>query len=128
MSGAKKSLNPGKVVYTFALGSHDLYATLDRNRDMLCCPVEYTNLPHIIMQNDKVISINNTTQVDLLSSLSLLPLRLRAIVATGPPKMTYPRNGMPAFIPRWYRQCFEERRRTTALRFAEFRMKLVNLA
>jgi acyl-CoA hydrolase len=27
--------------------------------------VDYTNLPHNIMQNDKVVSINNTTQVDL---------------------------------------------------------------
>jgi acyl-CoA hydrolase len=32
---------------------------------VLSCPVEYTNLPHIIMQNDNVVSINNTTQVDL---------------------------------------------------------------
>ena len=65
ITGARKQLNPGKVVYTFALGSHDLYATLDRNPDMHCCPVDYTNSPHIIMQNDNVVSINNTTQVDL---------------------------------------------------------------
>jgi acyl-CoA hydrolase len=58
-------MNPGKIVYTFALGSRDLYATLDRNRDMHCCPVDYTNPPHIIMQNDNVVSINNTTQIDL---------------------------------------------------------------
>ena len=65
ITGARKPLNPGKIVYTFALGSRDLYATLDRNHDMHCCPVEYTNPPHIIMQNDHVISINNTTQIDL---------------------------------------------------------------
>jgi len=65
ISGARKQLNPGKLVYTFALGSHDLYATLDRNPDMYCCPVDYTNAPHIIMQNDRVVSINNTTQIDL---------------------------------------------------------------
>jgi acyl-CoA hydrolase len=65
ISGTRKQLNPGKLVYTFALGSRDLYATLDRNLDMHCCPVEYTNAPHIIMQNDRLISINNTTQVDL---------------------------------------------------------------
>jgi acyl-CoA hydrolase len=65
ISGARKQLNPGKLVYTFALGSQELYATLDRNRDMHCCPVDYTNLPHIIMQNDHVVSINNTTQIDL---------------------------------------------------------------
>ena len=29
-------------------------AAVDRNPDFLCCPVEYTNLPHIIMQNDRV--------------------------------------------------------------------------
>jgi acyl-CoA hydrolase len=65
ISGARKTLNPGKIVYTFALGSRDLYATLDRNRDMHCCPVDYTNDPQVIMQNDRMISINNTTQVDL---------------------------------------------------------------
>ena len=65
ITGARKQLDPGKIVLSFALGSRDLYKTLDRNRDMLCCPVEYTNMPHVIMQNDNVISINNTTQVDL---------------------------------------------------------------
>jgi acyl-CoA hydrolase len=65
VSGARKQLNPGKLVYTFALGSGDLYATLHRNPDMHCCPVDYTNAPHVIMQNEHVISINNTTQVDL---------------------------------------------------------------
>jgi len=65
ITGARKTLNPGKAVYTFALGSHDLYRTLHRSTDMHCCPVEYTNAPDIIKQNDRVISINNTTQVDL---------------------------------------------------------------
>ncbi len=65
ITGVRKTLNPGKIIYTFALGSRDLYATLDRNRDMHCCPVDYTNTPHVIMQNDHMISINNTTQVDL---------------------------------------------------------------
>jgi len=65
ISGARKALHPGKIVYTFALGLRDLYATLDRNPDMLCCPVDYTNMPHVIMQNDNAVSINNTTQVDL---------------------------------------------------------------
>ena len=65
VTGARKTLDPGKVVYTFALGSQALYRTIDRNPDLLCCAVDYTNLPHIIMQNDRVVSINNTTQIDL---------------------------------------------------------------
>jgi acyl-CoA hydrolase len=65
VNNARKQLNPGKLVYTFALGTASLYSTLDRNPDMLSCPVDYTNLPHIIMQNDNVVAINNTTQIDL---------------------------------------------------------------
>jgi acyl-CoA hydrolase len=65
VTGARKQLNPGKMVFTFGLGSQALYDAIDGNTDMLCCDVEYTNLPHIIMQNDKVFSINNTTQMDL---------------------------------------------------------------
>ena len=65
ISGSKKKLDPGKIVYTFALGSSCMYATADRNVDFCCNPVDYTNSPHIIMQNDRVVSINNTTQIDL---------------------------------------------------------------
>ncbi len=65
VTGARKSINQGKVIFTFALGSADLYKTIHKNPDILCYPVDYTNLPHNIMQNDKVVSINNTTQIDL---------------------------------------------------------------
>lgn len=65
VSGARKALDKGKIVYSFALGSKALYDTLHRNADMLCCPVEHTNLPANIMQNPNVASINSTTQIDL---------------------------------------------------------------
>jgi acyl-CoA hydrolase len=64
-TGAYKQINPGKLVYSFAHGSRAVYDTIDGNADLLCCPTDYTNLPHIIMRNDKVIAINNTTQMDL---------------------------------------------------------------
>ena len=65
ITGARKALDRGKIVYTFALGSSALYALLDRNPDFQCHPVDYTNQPHIIMRNDRMVSINNTTQIDL---------------------------------------------------------------
>tara|TARA_R110001599_G_scaffold353861_1_gene600676 strand:+ start:7997 stop:9319 length:1323 start_codon:yes stop_codon:yes gene_type:complete len=65
ITGARKQLDPGKVVFSFALGSKYLYDAVHRNPLFQCNPVEYTNLPHMIMQNDKVVSINNTTQIDL---------------------------------------------------------------
>jgi len=65
ITGLRKTLDPGKIVFTFALGSSYLYAAADRNADFCCKQVDYTNSPHIIMQNDRVVSINNTTQIDL---------------------------------------------------------------
>ena len=47
------------------MGSKYLYDAIDRNNDFYAGPTRYTNLPHIIMQNDKAVSINNTTQIDL---------------------------------------------------------------
>jgi acyl-CoA hydrolase len=65
ITGARKTLDPGKIVFTFSLGSSATYAVADRNSDLCCNPVDYTNSPHIILQNDRVVSINNTTQIDL---------------------------------------------------------------
>ena len=83
ITGARKALNPEKIVYTFALGSAGLYATLDRNRDMLCYPVDYTNMPHIIMQNERMFSINSTTQVDLQGQAASESDGLRHLTGTG---------------------------------------------
>lgn len=64
-NGARKNLDRGKAVFTFGWGSQSMYDAIDGNPDMLCCGTEHTNLPHIIMQNDRVCSINSTTQMDL---------------------------------------------------------------
>jgi acyl-CoA hydrolase len=65
ITGARKQMDPGKITYSFGLGSKALYSAVDKNEEYLCCPVDHTNLPHNIMRNDNVISINNTTQIDL---------------------------------------------------------------
>ena len=83
VTGAKKSLYPGKVVYTFALGSRRLYDAIDGNPELLCLPVDQTNLPHIIMQNDRVVSINNTTQIDLQGQAASESAGHRHISGTG---------------------------------------------
>jgi acyl-CoA hydrolase len=83
ITGAAKTLDPGKIVCSFALGSQELYRTIDGNADFLCCPVEYTNLPHIIMQNSRVTAINNTTQMDLQGQASSESAGHRHISGTG---------------------------------------------
>jgi len=89
ITGDRKQLDSGRVVYTFALGSRELYATLDRNHDMHCCPVDYTNSPHIIMRNDRVVSINNTTQIDLQGQAASESDGHRHLTGTG---------GQPQFV------------------------------
>jgi acyl-CoA hydrolase len=83
VTGARKQIDAGKSVYSFALGSRDLYDTLTRNPDMQCCPVDYTNMPHNIMRNDNVMSINNTTQIDLQGQAASESDGTRHISGTG---------------------------------------------
>jgi acyl-CoA hydrolase len=83
ITGTGKALDPGKIVFSFAFGSQDLYRRVDRNPDFLCCPVEHTNLPHMIMQNERVVAINNTTQMDLQGQASSESSGHRHISGTG---------------------------------------------
>jgi len=64
-TGRRKQIDREKMVFTFAAGSRKQYEAINRNPAALCYPVDYTNLPHNIMKNDRVVSINNTTQIDL---------------------------------------------------------------
>ena len=83
ITGAAKTLDPGKIAYSFALGSKYLYDTIDRNPDFIAYPTRYTNLPHIIMQNDKAVTINNTTQMDLQGQVASESDGHRHISGTG---------------------------------------------
>jgi len=83
ITGARKQLNPGKIVCTFALGSAYLYEAIDHNPDIELHPVDYTNLPHNIMQNHKVVAINNTTQMDLTGQAASETDGHRHLTGTG---------------------------------------------
>lgn len=83
VNGSRKQVHPGKIVYSFALGSRRLYDTLHDNPDFLCLPVDQTNLPHEIMRNPDLVSINNTTQVDLQGQAASESDGTRHISGTG---------------------------------------------
>lgn len=65
VSGAQKTLHPGKVVITFALGSDALYDYLDNNPLIEAHPSEYVNDPFIVSQHDNMVAINSAIEVDL---------------------------------------------------------------
>jgi len=65
VTGARKTLHPGKVVITFALGTSTLYDFLDNNPFIEAHPCDYVNDPFIIGQNENLVAINSAIEVDL---------------------------------------------------------------
>lgn len=66
VTNRRKNYLPGKMVATFALGSGKLYKFMDRNPALEIHPVNFTNSPALAGQNDKLVAINATLQIDLL--------------------------------------------------------------
>jgi len=83
ITGARKQIDVGKIIFTFAAGSRRQYQLIDRNPIIECRPVDYTNLPQNIMLNDNVVSINNTTQMDLQGQAASESAGHRHISGTG---------------------------------------------
>ena len=83
ITGKKKNIDKGKMVYTFAMGSKRLYEFMDNNPVCASYPVDYTNDPQIISLNDKVVAINNALEVDLFSQVASESNGSRQISGTG---------------------------------------------
>ncbi|MBT1074183.1 acetyl-CoA hydrolase/transferase family protein [Geobacter grbiciae] len=66
VNNSKKNLLAGKTLGTFALGTKRLYEFMNENPMIEMHPVDFTNNPYNIGQNDKVVAINATIEVDLL--------------------------------------------------------------
>ncbi len=61
----KKSLNRGKIVASFAMGSRKLYDYIDNNPLFEFYPTEYVNDPFIISQHEKLVAVNVGLEIDL---------------------------------------------------------------
>jgi len=70
MNGRKKLIDPGRINFTFALGSKKLYDWVDRNIAVASCSVNYVNDPKRICEIENMISINQALQVDLYSQVN----------------------------------------------------------
>jgi acyl-CoA hydrolase len=83
VTGARKTLYPGKIVCTFGAGTKMQYETADGNPDFLCHAVDLTNQPYAVMQNERVVAINSTTQMDLQGQAASESAGHRHISGTG---------------------------------------------
>ena len=65
ITGARKTLHPGKIIAGFILGSQELYRWLHDNPLVELHPTEYVNDPCVIGQNHRQVAINGAIEVDL---------------------------------------------------------------
>lgn len=83
ITGLRKTLDRGKIVYTFALGSKELYDFIDDNMALAIYPVDYTNSLHVISQNENAVSINSAVEVDLTGQVCAESIGTKHISGAG---------------------------------------------
>lgn len=83
ITNARKTLHPGKGVFSFCMGTRATYDYLDGNRDFKAYPVDYVNDPAVIARNERMISVNATLQVDLTGACCSEHLNGRQFTASG---------------------------------------------
>jgi acyl-CoA hydrolase/RimJ/RimL family protein N-acetyltransferase len=62
---AKKTLNRGKIIASFCMGSKRLYDYVDNNPFFEFYPTEYVNDVYVIGQHEKMVGINVGLEIDL---------------------------------------------------------------
>ncbi|MGM0510950.1 MAG: GNAT family N-acetyltransferase [Thermoplasmatota archaeon] len=69
VNNKKKTLNPGKSVASFLMGTNKLYDFVDDNPGIELRPTDYTNDPFNIAKNHKMTAINTALQIDLTGQI-----------------------------------------------------------
>jgi len=70
VTNRKKTINQGKFIVTFLMGTKKLYNFVHNNPAVELHPVDYVNDPCIIGQHRNMISINAALQVDLMGQVN----------------------------------------------------------
>lgn len=83
ISGRKKQIDKGRMVYTFAGGTQKLYDFIHNNPQVAGYPVDYTNDRFIASRNDNLVSINNALEIDLSGQVCSETIGPRMISGAG---------------------------------------------
>jgi itaconate CoA-transferase len=78
-----KRINQGKSVFTFAMGDEAFYDFLHDNIAIESHPVDYVNDPAVIAQNDNVVSVNSTIEMDLTGACNSEYVHGHQFTSTG---------------------------------------------
>jgi 4-hydroxybutyrate CoA-transferase len=80
---AKKNYHPGKMIATFFMGTEKLYKFVHNNPMVQMYPVNVTNNPANIAQNDNMVSVNSALQVDLTGQAASESIGYNQFSGTG---------------------------------------------
>ncbi|HHY12820.1 MAG TPA: butyryl-CoA:acetate CoA-transferase [Firmicutes bacterium] len=83
LTNRRKSIDRGKGVWSFGLGSRELYDWVHHNPGLASFPVEYTNSPDVMAQHDRLVAINGCIEVDLYGQICSESSGTRHISGTG---------------------------------------------
>lgn len=83
ITNAKKTIDQGKFVSCFLMGTKKLYDFVNNNPDVLIKPVDYTNDPFVVAQIDNIIAINSAMQVDLMGQVNAEMIGYRQFSGVG---------------------------------------------
>jgi acyl-CoA hydrolase/GNAT superfamily N-acetyltransferase len=65
IDNSRKTVNRGKTITSFCMGSRDTYEFIDGNPTIEFKTIDYTNSPVVIAQHEHMCAINSVLQIDL---------------------------------------------------------------
>ena len=83
INGSEKTLDKGKIMVTFLMGTKKLYDFVDKNPDVVLKPVDYVNHPEVVAQCAKMVSINSCMQVDFMGQVVSDSIGIRQFSGVG---------------------------------------------
>jgi acyl-CoA hydrolase len=83
LTNARKAIDRHKGVWTFCMGSLELYDWVADNPGLASYPVNYTNSPEIMGKNDNLVTINCCIEADFYGQVSSESAATRQISGTG---------------------------------------------
>jgi len=83
VTGTRKNLHPGKIVYGFAAGSSELMEFVDDNPECIIRPLSETIDPHQCGLNDSFVSINTCLMVSITGQVAAEAVNYVQISGTG---------------------------------------------
>lgn len=83
ITGARKTINQGKIVATFLNGSRRLFDFADNNPMLEMRPTDYTNNTTVILRLDSMIAINSAIEIDLTGQVCAESIGSRVYSGVG---------------------------------------------